>query len=329
MNRELDKWLKPQIRFLIDCRPHSPAMGNAIKHLRQLVLQTPPDMTLADAKRQLCAALDEYVANRVVGATSVLVGHGLSRIDDGDVVLTFGRSNAVERLLLSARAAGRRFRAVVVSARPRNEGRALLRALVRGGVPCTFVLLSGLSWAMQEVTKVFLGAAAVMSNGAVFSRAGTSLVAMAAKRYRAPVLFCAETYKFCERVQLDSICYNELGDPDRLVDTQPGGGYEYNQEGTAWGGGGVGAALKTGYCGGYGDPRCGYPRRHPYQGPGAGGAIAEPLEGWREQENLLLLNLEYDLTPSEFVDGVVTELGLVPPTSVPVIIREREKAGVQ
>ena len=28
---------------------------------------------------------------------------------------------------------------------------------------------------------------------------------------------CCETYKFTERVLLDAICYNELGDPDDLV----------------------------------------------------------------------------------------------------------------
>lgn len=32
------------------------------------------------------------------------------------------------------------------------------------------------------------------------------------------VMVCCETYKFHERVQLDSITSNELGDPDVLVD---------------------------------------------------------------------------------------------------------------
>ena len=34
----------------------------------------------------------------------------------------------------------------------------------------------------------------------------------------AQVMVCCETYKFHERVQLDSITSNELGDPDALVD---------------------------------------------------------------------------------------------------------------
>jgi translation initiation factor 2B subunit (eIF-2B alpha/beta/delta family) len=46
------------------------------------------------------------------------------------------------------------------------------------------------------------------------------------------------------------------------------------------------------------------------------------LEKWREIPTLKLLNLIYDVTPSEFITMVITEVGMVPPTSVPVILRE-------
>ena len=70
---------------------------------------------------------------------------------------------------------------------------------------------------LQEVSKVFMGAASVLSNGTVMSRAGSASVAMLASAHRLPVLVCCETYKFHERVQLDSITQNELGNPDDLV----------------------------------------------------------------------------------------------------------------
>ena len=40
---------------------------------------------------------------------------------------------------------------------------------------------------------------------------------MAAHEHGVAVLVCCETYKFTERVLLDAICYNELGDPDALL----------------------------------------------------------------------------------------------------------------
>ena len=41
-----------------------------------------------------------------------------------------------------------------------------------------------------------------------------------------------------------------------------------------------------------------------------------------DKKNLSPINLLYDLTPAKFVSGIVTELGIVPPTSVAVLLRE-------
>ncbi len=60
----------------------------------------------------------------------------------------------------------------------------------------------------------------MLSNGTVLSRVGCASVAMAASAAHTPVVVCAETYKFHERVQLDSFTLNELGDPEALVDVQ-------------------------------------------------------------------------------------------------------------
>lgn len=46
------------------------------------------------------------------------------------------------------------------------------------------------------------------------------------------------------------------------------------------------------------------------------------LTKWRDVPNLRLLNLHYDVTPSKHITLVVTEVGLIPCTSAPVIWRE-------
>lgn len=45
------------------------------------------------------------------------------------------------------------------------------------------------------------------------------------------------------------------------------------------------------------------------------------LESWQQEPSLGLLNLVYDVTPPDFVDLVITELGMIPCTSVPVVLR--------
>ena len=64
---------------------------------------------------------------------------------------------------------------------------------------------------MFQVTKVLLGAHALLANGFVTSRIGSSQVALVARAYNIPVLVCCETYKFCDHVQTDSFVFNELG----------------------------------------------------------------------------------------------------------------------
>jgi len=39
-------------------------------------------------------------------------------------------------------------------------------------------------------------------------------------------------------------------------------------------------------------------------------------------ENYLVMKSKYDITPAKFINLIVCELGSIPPTSVPVIIRE-------
>ena len=58
---------------------------------------------------------------------------------------------------------------------------------------------------------MLLGAHAVLANGYIMSRVGTSQVALMAKSYNVPLLVCCETYKFSPKMQTDSFEANELG----------------------------------------------------------------------------------------------------------------------
>jgi translation initiation factor eIF-2B subunit delta len=48
----------------------------------------------------------------------------------------------------------------------------------------------------------------------MYARAGTAMVAMMAKGALKPVVCCCETYKFSDRIMLDSIVENEMGKLD-------------------------------------------------------------------------------------------------------------------
>jgi translation initiation factor eIF-2B subunit delta len=56
--------------------------------------------------------------------------------------------------------------------------------------------------------------------------------------------------------------------------------------------------------------------------PSGGGPLAN--EATRPKD-LKLLNITYDVTPPHLISVVITEVGLIPPSSVPVVVREVRK----
>jgi translation initiation factor eIF-2B subunit delta len=246
-------------------------MGNAIKHLKREISKIPPDQSEAEAKRVLCDGIDGYLNLYITMAGKEISKLCQDIIKDNDVILVYAFSSIVQRVLLDAHSTGKQFRVIVVDSRPKMEGRHMLKTLVSNGVKCSYVLINAVSYIMKEVSKVMVGAHSLLANGYVMSRIGTSLVALVAKSFNVPFLVCCETYKFSDKVQMDSIVNNELGDPNDLVPINRRQGYF--------------------------------------------------LTGWKDIASLGLLNLVYDVTSPDLVSMVITELGVIPCTSVPVVLR--------
>nr|XP_040127438.1 translation initiation factor eIF-2B subunit delta isoform X7 [Ictidomys tridecemlineatus] len=270
LSRDLVNKLKPYISFLTQCRPLSASMYNAIKFLNKEITSVSSSKREEEAKSELGAAIDRYVQEKIVLAAQAISRFAYKKINNGDVILVYGCSSLVSGILQEAWSNGRRFRVVVVDSRPRLEGRHMLRSLVRAGVPASYLLIPAASYVLPEVSKVLLGAHALLANGSVMSRVGTAQLALVARAHNVPVLVCCETYKFCERVQTDAFVSNELDDPDDLQCER-------------------------------------------------GEHVA--LANWQNHPSLRLLNLVYDVTPPELVDLVITELGMIPCSSVPVVLR--------
>ncbi|KAJ2472834.1 hypothetical protein GGI02_001314 [Coemansia sp. RSA 2322] len=368
----------------------STGMGNAIRWLKGEILKISTDMSDGEAKSKLVAMIADYVKERITAAGDVIAESGAEKIQDGDVILTFATSSTVQRLLIAARAMGRRFRVIVIDSRPHNDGLKLVRSLVAAGfsdfdasaaavgspasksVPAdqlahgkgrgrnglyggvTYAPITALSFLMREASKVFLGAESFFANGAMLSRAGTAMVALSARTFHVPVIVACETYKFSEKIQLDAVVSNELGVPDALMyktgvpDAEPVGPrscpYLSEMEYSAYARDRYAARPRW-------NNRCSLASESPAELPAAAAAAAAgkkgkgtkpgasavisdeakalaalnkhcPLSDWRSTHNLRLMNLTQDITPPEFVSVIITEVGMIPTTSIPVVLRE-------
>ncbi|XP_006345335.1 translation initiation factor eIF-2B subunit delta-like [Solanum tuberosum] len=221
LGRDLTARISGYVSFLNECRPLSISMGNAIRFLKARITKLSLTLSESEAKAALYSDIERFMNEKIVLAGRVITRQAVMKIRDGDVLLTYGSSSVVEMILLHAYELGKQFRVIVVDSRPKFEGRALLRRLVRKGLSCTYTHINAVSYIMHEVSRVFMGAESVLSNGTVYSGIGTACVAMVAHAFRVPLLICCEAYKFHERVQLDSVCSNELGDPD-VISKVPG-----------------------------------------------------------------------------------------------------------
>lgn len=277
----------------------------------------------------------------------------------------------------------RKFKVVVVDARPLNEGLRILAAAQLASnlasvdrtkalnnhrakmlidhemevesrspsIECVYTPLSGAATAMKDVTCVVLGASCLLSNGSMLAPAGTAVIAALAKSRHIPVIVAAESYKFSDAVQLDSIVFNELGSSSEIA---VGEVVSKNVESSATAAGKQKTANSqtvlnmvpqqfNGYRGTADRTNRISTSTESTDKPTDSTVIkiplAMPCSSCNQDFTTVsvvnqvkqhtvgslpyeVVNLRYDLTPIHNISVVATESGLIPPTSVPVLIRE-------
>ncbi|CAF4704076.1 unnamed protein product [Rotaria sp. Silwood1] len=281
---DLNTKLKINISFLTKCRPNAVTMGTAIRYLKTHIERIPRNITNEKAKELLSDVIKSFLREKIeLAGIAIAETYAITKITNGDVILIFGYSSLIMRILETAINRGINFRVIIVDSRPQQHGLKSARRLLALNVKCTYVLINAVPFIISEVTKVLLGAHGLLGNGYVMSQVGTAQISLIAKTHNVPVLVCCETYKFCERVQTDSFVFNELGDPNDLT------------------------------------------ANHSLLHAAMSSSSSTTANSNSSNSNLNILNMTYDVTPPTFISAVITELGILPCTSVAVVIRMQNK----
>lgn len=344
LQRHLTGHLSHQIEYLKSARPLSVGMGNAIRWLKQEISVIPIDMKEADAKELLCEKIDDFIREKIDLSGRVIIEHASKHITNGSTILTFGHSQVLEDLFkYCVLEQNKTFNLVIVDSRPLFEGKALLnnlvntdladdtsdvvsevssinsqtgrnRSITKDNIKVHYMLINSLSsTVLADVDCVFLGAHAMFSNGHLYSRVGTGLIAMMCHTRNIPVLTCCESVKFSDKVQLDSVTNNELGDSEDLIQNI---GSKQPPKKKAF-------ALEQ-FIKQFEDEKKQKSKAKQQKQPEQESCSSKDsiLKDWESIPNLNILNIMYDLTPPLYIKKVITELGALPPSSVPVILRE-------
>ena len=260
---------------------------------------------------------------------------------------------------------------IVVDSRPLNDGLLTINHLQMlkteqelRSVEFMYTTLAGAasSFVQYNVTKVLLGASALLGNGSMLAASGSAMVAALAKSRRVPVIVACETYKFSEKVYVDSIVYNELGNELEVVNVNIGSSSSSSSSSSDQSSSSSSSSTMTMTAG---PQRAGVYRGNSLYHPAtststssfAAAAAATPTQSNsnKDLQNLStpsdqsnsnttrsthqsgsvdqiesipyhVVNLRYDFTSINNISAVATDSGLIPPSSVPTLIRQIKMA---
>ncbi|MDX1487145.1 MAG: translation initiation factor eIF-2B [Acidiferrobacterales bacterium] len=153
-------------------------------------------------KKTGAGQLDETRAQAVICAQALIAeseqaaegaaAHTAELIGPDKIIITHSLSSTVVRVfeILGAHA-----KAIITESRPPGEGRRLAEKLSELGIATDFISDQQMGLFVQRANAALVGADAIAADGSVINKAGTYLLALAARDRGVPFYVCFESFK--------------------------------------------------------------------------------------------------------------------------------------
>ncbi len=176
---------------LLKTRPTEPETRTAIRII--LKAASLHSRNLQEVKENTIQTIKQYEANRKKAMEKIAL-YGSRLIEKGDTIMTHCHSHTVEEILKKAK---KKIKMVYCTeTRPRFQGRITAANLAKAGIPVTLIVDSAADKYMHPVDKIFIGCDAVLSNGEIVNKIGTTHIAHAAKKHHNPFFVCTSSHCF-------------------------------------------------------------------------------------------------------------------------------------
>lgn len=173
-------------------RPSMAPIQNLLGRWRtQLNLATTQDVHTA---RQSAVASAENLIAASQQAVAECAAHAVQLVGVGRTVMTHSLSSTVLEVCRRLKDDG--LRMIVTESRPLEEGRRLAERLSAWNVPTVYITDAQMGLFVTQADAVLVGADSVLTDGAVINKAGTSLLALAAREQGVPFYVCCESFKW-------------------------------------------------------------------------------------------------------------------------------------
>ena len=211
---ELEERLLALAAALSATRPSMTPIQNLLRRWRD-GLRFPAELNLAAARR-LAAERAESLITASQRAVADCAAHAAELLGPGRTVLTHSLSSTVVETCRLLKDAG--LRMIVTESRPLEEGRRLAERLSAWNVPTVYITDTQMGLFVAQADAVLVGADSVLADGAVVNKAGTGLLALAARDRGVPFYVCCESFKWRAPddlpPELEEMAPAELGAPD-------------------------------------------------------------------------------------------------------------------
>ena len=189
---------------LVRSHPAMAALAGATKR----ILDTPGGLSeIAASAARLLEEVDSATEHIVAYARPVLTG----------TLITHSLSGTVLDVLVACKAQIEHV--IVLEGRPRYEGRNLAQLLVKqGGIEVTLITDAQADIFLSQCQAVVVGADTVLANGDVINKAGTALIAWAARGHKVPLYVLCETLKISSRTWSGDLAQLEEKEAEEVME---------------------------------------------------------------------------------------------------------------
>ncbi len=177
-------------RLLVAAQPAMASIFNLVNR----VLFAIEGLCDAPSVRNAVASVCRGYTAKIAEAHQAISRAALEQIPEGGTVLTHSYSSTVAAALLGAWRSGRRFSVICTESRPLCEGVSLARTLAAAQIPVTLIADAAVHHHCRKASLALSGADTVARHG-VLNKAGTALLALAARAHRGKFLVLAGTHK--------------------------------------------------------------------------------------------------------------------------------------
>lgn len=219
-------------------------------------------------------------------------------------------SSLLRQVFTKAVSEGRKFRVIIADGRPKFEGKEMARHMINIGLHCTYVLVSSVPYIIQEVVwRIWLAISTTDLN--VFD-------SFRWRRFLLVLMQCSRTAVSCLELEplkwlwwpslttcLSWFAAKRINSPREFKPTHLSSM----------------SLVRVQTLTQYVELLNSFPISGDPDDLVDTGLKVNPLEDWRDLNALTLLNLTYDVTPASLVDAIISEISVIPGTSVPVVLR--------